>query len=702
MWTIPSPLALSLRPWAPPNERPSRSKVWEQVFGPSHEEHDRIIVERRRPSEHVDPQPADDAAQRRTGKTEQQPSDWHPDERAHEYLAPERGRNVRIAPRPPAETRFDAVYNPTHSKDITVHLEFDVVSDLDDEVEQFNRLVRQGDFANAKSFFDDHLVAHSAHPWIFVQYAEMLLEMGDYKSFQELNPQPVFQPLQSDASDSLKELERNWRLLKTLSLCYTQYKLHPITDELNRQDDIIPVPENMGSTEIRNVCLVMHVLYFADEAQAETHFPNNLANWGNWRKIYQDLLTQGRVWDVRDLLLSAYKLFGLEDVEEQFFESRDVVDSLLIDWPTKEEDDSTLLALLDIFVSMALDVNIVQEPPAFVDKCLRSASAIGESIMEKFPNYIKSRPFLQLILTQSSIIARRSKDNSLDFEYLLGFTGAASFPKHIGLPFYIPVRRENPGWVTSDMSQDSFQSVEMVLNASKEIKDYSTEALCLMELAVRRSNPSSIFDELARLQKDVQQDMRSYLTTCVSRYLIARDDDSKAKLLRDLNDLGSWQEPSNLTTPDRACAREIIQQALSPSNRGQQPRNSVHAGVRHYQWLPKYLQEFIDRHVVHPYSKPPRDDPYEETPDTIIIRHGTPPEPHGYNEMRFSPPYSPRPGNSRAQQRLPDEGVVTPKVQKVTEKPSQNRNHPAAPPSKALTLRPTVEEGYDSSDDGID
>ncbi|KAF5012767.1 hypothetical protein FDECE_1187 [Fusarium decemcellulare] len=664
----------------PPNERPSRSKVWEQVFGPSHEENDRIIVERSRPSEHVDPHSTDDAARRGAGETEQQPSDWLPDERAHERLAPSRGRNDRNTPRPPAETRFDAIYNPTHSKDVTVHLEFDVVSDLDDEVEEFNRLVRQGDFANAKSFFDEHLVAHSAHPWIFVQYAEMLFEMGDYKSFQELNPQPVFQPLRSDASDSLKLLERNWRLLKALSLCYSQYELHPITDELDRQHGILPVPENIGSTEIRNVCLLMHVLHFADQAHVDTHFPNNLADWGNWRKVYRGLLTQGRVWDVRDLILSAYKLFGLEDVEEQFFGSRDVFDSLLLDWPTTEKDDSTLLALLDIFVSVALDFNIVEANPAFVDKCLRSASAIAASIMENFPNNVKSRPFLRFILTQSSIIARRNKKNSLDFEYLLGFSGASSFPKHIGLPFYIPVRRENPGWVTSDMPQDSFQSVEMVFNASREIKDYSTEVLCLMELAVRRSNPSGIFDELAR-------------------YLIARDDDSKAKLLRDLNDLGSWQEASNLLNPDRACAREIIQQALSPSNHGQQPRKSVHAGARHYQWLPNYLQEFIDDHVDHPYSKPPRDDPYEETPQTIIIRHGAPPEPHGYNEPRFSPPHSPRRGDPRERQH---EDAIPPEAKNVTEQPSENRNHPVAPPSKALTLRPTVEEGYDSSDDGVD
>ncbi|RKK49164.1 hypothetical protein BFJ66_g7214 [Fusarium oxysporum f. sp. cepae] len=46
----------------------------------------------------------------------------------------------------PTQTDLDAIYNSIHSKDVTVHLELDIVSDLDDELEEFNRLVRQGWF----------------------------------------------------------------------------------------------------------------------------------------------------------------------------------------------------------------------------------------------------------------------------------------------------------------------------------------------------------------------------------------------------------------------------------------------------------------------------------------------------------------------------------------------------------------------------
>lgn len=42
----------------------------------------------------------------------------------------------------PTQTDFDAIYNSIHSKDVTVHLELDIFSDLDNELEEFNRLVR--------------------------------------------------------------------------------------------------------------------------------------------------------------------------------------------------------------------------------------------------------------------------------------------------------------------------------------------------------------------------------------------------------------------------------------------------------------------------------------------------------------------------------------------------------------------------------
>lgn len=150
--------------------------------------------------------------------------------------------------------QFDTIYNSTRSKDVTIHLDFDIFNDLDEELEEFNRLGRLGDFGTAESFFNQHLKAHVTSPWVFVQYAEMLLVKGDYKSFHQLDPGPIFHRLRTreilDNSDDLAVLELNWRLLNAVALSYSRHELRPIQDELRELRAILPVPENIGSTEV--------------------------------------------------------------------------------------------------------------------------------------------------------------------------------------------------------------------------------------------------------------------------------------------------------------------------------------------------------------------------------------------------------------------------------------------------------------------
>jgi len=153
----------------------------------------------------------------------------------------------------PTQTDLGAIYNSIHSKDITVHLELDVVSDLDDELEEFNRLVRQGWFKNAQSFFNQYLATQKSNPWLFVQYAEMLIEMGDYKSFHELNLDHIFFQHGSTTmeSDALELLERNWNLLKVTALSHTHFSVRQIRDQVPTLGETLSLSDNPGSTEVK-------------------------------------------------------------------------------------------------------------------------------------------------------------------------------------------------------------------------------------------------------------------------------------------------------------------------------------------------------------------------------------------------------------------------------------------------------------------
>jgi hypothetical protein len=87
----------------------------------------------------------------------------------------------------------DAVHNSADARDLTVHLELDLYGDVEEELEEFNQLVRMGNFAAADSFFESYLKGHmSSDPSILIQYAEMLLAKGDFKSLLLLDGDSLF------------------------------------------------------------------------------------------------------------------------------------------------------------------------------------------------------------------------------------------------------------------------------------------------------------------------------------------------------------------------------------------------------------------------------------------------------------------------------------------------------------------------------
>jgi hypothetical protein len=87
---------------------------------------------------------------------------------------------------------FQTVYDVANAKDVTVHLSFPVSHDHDAEIEDFSRFRRLGNFEAAKELFQRTFDGQLKNPYMFVQYAEMLLDMGDYKSFALLDPNPAF------------------------------------------------------------------------------------------------------------------------------------------------------------------------------------------------------------------------------------------------------------------------------------------------------------------------------------------------------------------------------------------------------------------------------------------------------------------------------------------------------------------------------
>lgn len=163
---------------------------------------------------------------------------------------------------------FDAVYHLANTSDITVHIDLDLYHDIGDELEEFSRLSRIGSFARAESYFDLHLRTHLLHnPLLFVQYADMLLEKGDYRSLMSLDDSSVFMrrdPQESEGSDGeLDQLEMNWRLIRGNALCHTQHNLHVVREVVKDPFRSVRDMSHIGSTEASNSLPKIWVRYSA-------------------------------------------------------------------------------------------------------------------------------------------------------------------------------------------------------------------------------------------------------------------------------------------------------------------------------------------------------------------------------------------------------------------------------------------------------
>lgn len=95
-------------------------------------------------------------------------------------------------------------------------VELDVTQDLELDLDEFCRLGRLGNFHHAKQFFRDNLEQDMDDPYVFVQYAQMLLEMGDYKNIKAL-----YVPYCLEKPESLL-LQTNWKLIQSISTLRTE------------------------------------------------------------------------------------------------------------------------------------------------------------------------------------------------------------------------------------------------------------------------------------------------------------------------------------------------------------------------------------------------------------------------------------------------------------------------------------------------
>ena len=156
---------------------------------------------------------------------------------------------------------FDAAYSSINTKNTTIHLEAEVLVDIDDELEWLNRLMRIGHFQDAKAFFESHLKEHINQPSVCVQYAEILMRMKDYGEVRRLHDKMghVFDKLEPDWQPVLA----NWRLIQAVAMSYTQFEISQIRKKIGPGlHMILPLAEGDRETSTGVRCQTQPALLF--------------------------------------------------------------------------------------------------------------------------------------------------------------------------------------------------------------------------------------------------------------------------------------------------------------------------------------------------------------------------------------------------------------------------------------------------------
>lgn len=300
--------------------------------------------------------------------------------------------------------------------------------------------------------------------------------------------------------------------------------------------------------------------------------------WSDRPGLYKSLLSDGRIWDVRDIISVSVSALGKKHTWKTFIGadiySTTFFSDFLRDWNLEEYDESSYLATLDILATLGqsfisqLRPKLNQQTIEDAKQVLELARRFSTCIKDNNPEHIKSRPYLRWILAEAELVrhvAGLKNDAASAQKSLRRFPGLTVWLS--ALPIYIPISSENPGWCASTLEGNSTDLLHTGLKAAQDLGDYRMEASFLRELACRSEDPTELLAKLGNLQKLTQGDMVGYLQTCLTKYLLAHDE-AQLQALRD--ELADFEDqlstPPNfartLENPLMEWCKRMIQSAL--------------------------------------------------------------------------------------------------------------------------------------------
>lgn len=252
----------------------------------------------------------------------------------------------------------------------------------------------------------------------------------------------------------------------------------------------------------------------------------------HWRGIYDGIVANGRIWELSDTIALMTSVFHhTEGIGTSLFSTSNaevIFSTILDDWRLDAYDETTELALLDMFTTLLLkmyhdDGSDRGHFPAG-KRCLQATKELATHIMKNDPESMRSRPFLRYSLAQVSIQIwerqawRTNLATTSDLSGLFLWQRDCNFE----LDIYVPEPGEQiPSPDYWRIQNVPTKALTVIRNAARDLGDYRLEADCLKHLAVVVEDPTQHLRDLGQLQEHVQHDGEGYLKTLLASYLLA-------------------------------------------------------------------------------------------------------------------------------------------------------------------------------------
>lgn len=288
----------------------------------------------------------------------------------------------------------------------------------------------------------------------------------------------------------------------------------------------------------------------------------------DWKGLYYQLLGEDRIWDFRDLVVTTVSLFGWEETGSMLFDStpsHEIPELIHRDWLQSCDDGATVLGLLDIFTSLALESSARDNTrPGVLGAFIKHAPVLAEYVQRCGPDAVTTRPFIQWILAKT--VAELRMAPGFQYTGLDNWDGLlVNQGESLHLPVFVPLNpSEKPSWrmflATSNTTQRS--ATKVAYRAALHTDDLYLQAMALKLLSLQLDNPREPLRTLSLLQMGMQGDIDGSLSTSLSRYLLVENLSEARSLVQELSDFDSLSGGESLlysgVNPCLLWARDVI------------------------------------------------------------------------------------------------------------------------------------------------